>query len=295
MTWTNQSGTGSTLHEVFFLDNLNGYAAGEVGTCLKTTDGGNSWTPLSLNTGNGKVSIFFNNVDTGYVVGAGLSDAILKTSDGGTNWASIYSNSPEELGSIYFTNYNTGYVVSTVSSSVIKTTDAGNNWSSSSPNVSGGLYSIKFPSDNIGFIVGGYPNNSSILYTNDAGVTWSNQTSSVSDPLFDVFFIDNNIGYAVGMNGSIIKTVNGSVGINEELQTSFIKVYPNPTIDFINIELETKQNIERIIVSDITGNEIINKTNISNNEINVTSLRSGSYLVHIYSEQKVFIKKIIKK
>ena len=43
-TWVTQnSGTANTLHGVWFLDNLKGFAVGDLGTVRYTTNGGTVW------------------------------------------------------------------------------------------------------------------------------------------------------------------------------------------------------------------------------------------------------------
>ena len=81
LNWTSQNFGCCVLYEVFFIDQSNGYVSGYGGICLKTTDGGISWNSLNLGTTNAKISLFFTGIDTGYVVGDGLTDAIMKTTD----------------------------------------------------------------------------------------------------------------------------------------------------------------------------------------------------------------------
>jgi hypothetical protein len=69
------------LHSVFFIDANIGYAAGEFGTILNTTDGGITWNFQISGTGLRLNSVFYTNENTGYIVGAG--GTILKTTNGG--------------------------------------------------------------------------------------------------------------------------------------------------------------------------------------------------------------------
>ena len=47
--WLNPKPQGNNLYAVDFVDNNTGYASGNFGTILKTTDNGNEW--IKLNTG----------------------------------------------------------------------------------------------------------------------------------------------------------------------------------------------------------------------------------------------------
>ena len=80
--WSNPKPTGSWLTNLFFFNASTGYLIGDLGTILKTTDGGENWsmTPFYL-TDNLVTSIFFTCADTGYLTGE--NGMIMKTSNGG--------------------------------------------------------------------------------------------------------------------------------------------------------------------------------------------------------------------
>ena len=274
------------------MDANNGYIAGELGTCLKTIDGGANWTSLSLLTGNGKVSVFFNDVNTGYVSGVGWSDAIMKTTNGGATWSNSYTNNTEEFSSIYFTGMNEGYAVSSISGKVLKTINAGADWTTQVPAGSGGLYAVKFPTVTEGFIVGGFPNNSRILKTTDSGATWTPQTSSTTEPLFDVFFINSSVGYAVGKNGAIIKTTNGGqVGLDENQLATTWTIYPNPANDHFAIESE--HGVKKIEMIDLNG-KVIKSVESETTSIDISDVALGLYTIQVTTDQGISRKKLIR-
>ena len=57
--WQNPLPAGNPLYAVFFTDAAHGYAAGEAGTILKTTDGGSTWTVHSGGQDVTGISMFF--------------------------------------------------------------------------------------------------------------------------------------------------------------------------------------------------------------------------------------------
>jgi len=84
------------------------------------------------------------------------------------------------------------------------------------------------------------------------------------------------------------------VGIND-LSKNGILIYPNPTNERFNIEC-VDNNIRKIIISDIIGKTIINKTTIHQKEaIDLSGYESGIYLIHIQTDEGMFISKIIKR
>ena len=80
---------------------------------------------------------------------------------------------------------------------------------------------------------------------------------------------------------------------NEEFSTNEISVYPNPVKDILYINYQN-ETIEEIVVYDLLGKKIVEqKTN--NNQINLSELKSGFYVVKIKTQSGVKTEKIIKK
>jgi len=80
------SGTTNNLNSVYFTDPDNGWAVGDSGTILHTSDGGLNWVTQSSNTTFKLNAVFFTETDNGYAVGNGIypvrGNIILKTIDG---------------------------------------------------------------------------------------------------------------------------------------------------------------------------------------------------------------------
>jgi len=234
-----QTETTDQLNSVFFSDVNTGYAVGgyvdytnngsNVGTILKTTDRGTTWNTISSDTLPYLHSVFFINVNTGYVGGYRLDGwggqgwngygVILKTTDGGTIWTES-SSTYECINSIDFTDTNTGYAVGFgLDGSGLKmewvlfskTIDGGLFWDSTFVSTKytshdRSLNSICFPDAKTGYASGP----KSIFKTTDAGANWTQvlSLSSTDAELSSVYFYDASIGYAVGANGTILKTTN---------------------------------------------------------------------------------------
>lgn len=82
--WLHQnSGTTEKFMTSCFLDQNLGWAAGNNGTVVKTTDGGDTWISQSINTGDIIHSIYFNNSLLG--------------------WAALYEFTPFRHGSVMHT------------------------------------------------------------------------------------------------------------------------------------------------------------------------------------------------
>ncbi len=204
--WQNPLPQGNTLNSVFFVDTLNGFAGGNCGTLLRTTNGGLNWSFISLEGNPDIISIYFVNPNTGYAVGGGL---ILKTTNTGLSWF-IASNISSILYNIYFINDNTGFVCGGLPNlmQVFKTTDAGTTWILNFSNNGSYLSSIFFIDENSGFSVG----NNVLLKTTNSGVNWLQQSFPEAYLPRDIHFINTNTGFVTtSSSGRILKTTNGGL------------------------------------------------------------------------------------
>ena len=78
-----------------------------------------------------------------------------------------------------------------------------------------------------------------------------------------------------------------------------ISIYPNPTNGIIKINLEEfakTSRVSNIIITDITGKIIINyQLSSTNSKIDISNQPAGIYFIKIQTENKIIVKKIIKK
>ena len=173
-TWSLQYGQShkSPLNAVYFIDKNNGFAVGESGAVMQTTNGGNSWIETSTLTSHHLRDVTFINQNTGWVLGYYLglphTSVVFKTTDGGSTWSEQSFGEDESFSSISFTDEMNGWIV-------------------------GGQSSIS---------------SSYILHTTDSGENWEYLVSPTNEYLVKVFFFNNNAGWAVGANGTIIATEN---------------------------------------------------------------------------------------
>lgn len=83
VNWVQQSHTLTTqqLNSVFFSDVNNGWAVGNSGVILHTTNGGTNWSLQTSGTTENLNEVFFTNSTYGWIVGN--NGVILRTTDGG--------------------------------------------------------------------------------------------------------------------------------------------------------------------------------------------------------------------
>lgn len=88
------------------------------------------------------------------------------------------------------------------------------------------------------------------------------------------------------------------LGLNDLLTSlsKTIKIYPNPAKDVINLSASNNFNLSKLEIIDINGRLIksISIENMTRNEINISELQKGLYLINIYSNDGMITKKILK-
>src|SRR5215470_19504177 len=78
------SGTTNNLNGAYLLDSGIGFAVGDAGTILKSTDAGATWGTLPSGTTNTLYDVYFFDGTQGAAVGE--QGLILRTTDGGAMW-----------------------------------------------------------------------------------------------------------------------------------------------------------------------------------------------------------------
>ncbi len=207
--------TQNNLCDVTLINENTGWAIGDSGTIIKTTNGGIDWFTQESNTVYSLRGVNFIDVNSGWAVGE--NGTILKTSDGGSNWILQTSGVTNNLNDVSFVNENVGLAVGE-NGRVMQTNDGGNTWVAQMLGITNTLYGVCFVDNNNGWIVGeNYPDGV-IKRTTDGGNTWNTQLSPINihESLYDVYFTDINTGWIVGRNhngtdpwGEILKTTNG--------------------------------------------------------------------------------------
>jgi photosystem II stability/assembly factor-like uncharacterized protein len=300
------SASDFNLRDAFFIDEITIFGGGSYWdsvVIVSATIGGTWNIQYSVITECPAVwlsSIVFFDVNIGYATGgrahANQTEGILlKTTDGGITWV-VLAVETVPLNSVFFTGSDKGYVAGGYcnelgcSGEILKTTDGGTTWIAQNipPNTET-LNSVCFPDANTGYLTG---DNGIIFKTNDGGTIWSFQTSNSNQNLYSICFPDATTGYIVGDYGTILKTTNGGfpVGTDEKQQMSSLKIYPNPAINHITIELsESGTNINgTYTIFGMSGLALIQQqVQDSRSEINVSSLPKGIYFVRLSNNENI--------
>ncbi|MBI2257630.1 MAG: lamin tail domain-containing protein [Flavobacteriia bacterium] len=83
---------------------------------------------------------------------------------------------------------------------------------------------------------------------------------------------------------SLVLYVDICGGIHENI-SNYVSIYPNPSIDFINVTVSDNMKINYIIVLDNLGRKVFSSNNIST--IDVSHLSNGKYFLQLIGEQTI--------
>ena len=126
-----------------------------------------------------------------------------------------------------------------------------------------------------------------VLETQSADGTWTAHSPTVKDATNKTLSYDFT---ALEFTKITASSEDASLTVEEIAATDFVKVYPNPTTDKLII---VSKNIQKSILYNVSGQSVLES---DRNELNVSELPTGIYLLHTTNTQnQLSTFKIIKK
>lgn len=180
-----------------------------------------------------------------------------QTTDGGFIVASVSNSNDGDVSENQ--GSNDSWIVKLDSAGILKWQKAIGGTSNDYPN------SIEQTSDG-GFIISGYSE------SNDGDVT-------------------ENQG---GGDCWIVKLSPEAVLSNSDFSENNMVVYPNPAVSKLNLRFPSEVKIDKIIITDLNGKEILQQT-VTTNQINTEKLATGMYIIQASSGVKQWESKFMKK
>ena len=258
--YTQASGTTNSLWGVFFLpDGRNGWAVGDAGTIVHTSDAGASWAGQVSTTSFSLRAVWFTSSQVGYAAGFGgtvmqtqdagaswtrlatgttanfndvcFADAthgwavgangiIARTGDGGATWTKTFPTS-QELQGVSFSDTTNGWAVGQ-GGVIVGTRDGGRSWYVVQPGLtSSALYSVWRRSDKEAWAGGAAGQNPFTVSTPDS-LQWNLGNFGALNTIHGIIMGSSLIGYAVGTNGQglILKTTDGATSWGPQIANS---------------------------------------------------------------------------
>jgi photosystem II stability/assembly factor-like uncharacterized protein len=204
--WSTQtSGTVGNFLGIAFSDATNGWAVGEGGMIVATTNGGVTWSAQVSGTTQDLNAVAFVDATHGLVVGG--HGTILATANGGATWTMQSMWNTAYLVAASFGDATYGWATGG-SGTVFATTDGGTSWSAQNSGSGVFLSAVTFTDADHGWAVG---QNGAIVATTNGGATWIPQSSGSAAWLRSIAFADAAHGWAAGMGGAILSTTTGGL------------------------------------------------------------------------------------
>ena len=243
--WIQQSsGVSKNLTSIYFINSTTGWASGDSGVVIKTTNGGTNWTVQNSTTALPLLSIMFADENTGWAAG-GFDDGnplcyhniiVIKTTNGGTAWTQQINGIGFLYNDLFVVNNQTAYITSSgiccppfcivEAGGIGKTSNSGLNWVGSLDRPS---HSVFFLNANTGWGASRIssdvpPLRNYIFKTINAGNNWEVMFSDSMNysPFRNIFFTDAMTGYA--LRSILLKTTNSGVNWQgaDSINTNYI-------------------------------------------------------------------------
>jgi hypothetical protein len=205
--WVRQTSSATAdLNGVFFQpDGRNGWAVGDGGTILHTSDAGTTWSRQSSGTAFTLNAVWFTSATEGWAVGA--NGTVLLTSNGGTSWTRFGNvGQSEELMDVQFATSDIGWAVG-ANGLVVRTIDHGQSWETFRVPTAFTLESVSFAGTLNGWAVG---DGGVIAGTHDGGASWYVLSPSITiQSIKAVMRRSEGKAWAAGSQGVTPRTTAG--------------------------------------------------------------------------------------
>lgn len=222
-SWTPKpiNSKGMILNALYFLDNQHGWAVGDSGIILTTTDGGMSWAELSTPTDYPLTKVHFVNAQVGYVAsGTEWGGEVFRTANGGGKWEKVYSGL--EAGYVFdISALDPKTAAIAVNDALVFTTrDEGSTWRKADHNFAGAA-SVFYTVSGKLWVAGRH---GGLYNSDDLGETWKTP-SRIADSVkradwISIAFDGEKRGIVVGRNGAVAITNDaGQSWSNVEVNT----------------------------------------------------------------------------
>jgi photosystem II stability/assembly factor-like uncharacterized protein len=203
--------SGENLYDVTFAnsDSLIGWAVGQNGVVLRTTNGGMRWEKQFIPGGQTLRSVSFSSTLDGWAVGD--NGVIAGTHNRGVTWFVVQPGiTTQGLRAVWQATRLRSLAVGTTGAAPRTWVPPADSiqWRLENAGASYQLSGVCF-GDSVAFAVGSIGGSGAAERSDDFGVTWTPQFPRSQYALNDVFFVDRQRGWAVGNSGAIRHTARG--------------------------------------------------------------------------------------
>ena len=312
-TWTEKLNHDAGAGWVHFFDENNGVCY-NIGIVQVTTDGGDTWVPVTNIPPNGNGSAY--SVTTSYsIVGDTIwtgtgQGKVFRSVDKGHNWDDFGSGAADNIPSIAFADADNGLLVQN-DGDLKRSTDGGESWEPIESLL--GIYELTHIEGTRILVATSYEypgigGTNQTLYTDDLGETWVTLDNSVR-AYAPVFTLkdgeeDDKISNWHGWIGTIRLDANAPTlykfnvvsAVGDLLvRSKRVNLFPNPVVDQLTVQTDDF-TFESVRIFDAQGQTLASyPVNPSTTfSMNVSHFSSGVYFLEIKTDGGFIIKKVVK-
>lgn len=196
--WQRPLPQGNQIADYHFVSDTQGWAVGELGTILVTSDGGVTWTAQASGTDQPLTRVVFTDAQSGWITST--NGQLLRTVDGGAHWQAL-SVGPADVSAFGASSAERAWVSGSYYAAPRTTEDGGAHWTSiTAPSGTAQSYSVVSTSVIWAAVYGS--SGIALVSTRDGGTTWSTATlpapeAGLSRSLYSMSFIDADHGWVL--------------------------------------------------------------------------------------------------
>ncbi len=251
-------------------------------TVRRSTDGGATWSNFSngLPSQAGILDVISigTNVYAGVGAGQDGEPGVYRSAIGSADWTLFNSGIAGFAGTAF--TYNTGYLYLGTENGVYRSNDEGATWSAIGPSLAGVL--VHDLATVMTKVVAATENG--IFLLAPGASDWVDITDDLlpADPLALATGPSNNYLYAATQGRSVARRDLSTVGISEPTTLPSLRIGPNPVRDELWID-DAEIGTASMTIRDMTGREVLQRSNQNVRSIDVSDLAPGSYTLSITS------------
>lgn len=277
-SWVSPQINSLLIRNVEFYSNDIVFASGELGTLLRSDDGGENWVQIQIPFGNHISSLQALSEESLWI--AGTNGFVAFTSDGGMSWEKKETELSTNIRSLYVANEEVLYI-SGDNKMVARSTDSGENWETidipdeaiHNPNdrTNWSFNSVIVNNDNVFLALDGTGMPWQVIQSQDGGETWtSNIVQGLPTPganigvgITDLAFNDDfSVAYGSfrsGLAGGVIRSTDGGESWHRVENVGEFDPLPAPDVPYSTQRVQIMQAVslsadgEKIIVAGLFG------------------------------------------
>jgi photosystem II stability/assembly factor-like uncharacterized protein len=202
VSWTPVTLGAADITAVHFVDPSHVFALGP-NTLLSSADGGGTWTSERIAAGNSFTSIDCTNPLT-CVLTVAAGDHLVRTADGGATSSITTPSSALILAAAYSSPTRVVGVGS--GGATVVSNDGGANFTTGSSDIGGRYFRLRSGPSGMVYAPGA---NGVLALSRNGGATWGTLATQTSANLVDASFASTTVGYAIDVTGGLQQTTNG--------------------------------------------------------------------------------------